>query len=283
MPGANNEAIPLALGCRREDGLPIRNARGITPCDAVPRANGRQTSSPYGGRRFPRTGTLDRCAASCGDWEERGTPCHHTHSKMMSAIGLHCAADLARRAGIDHGLAEPLRHAAAQAAAFVEASCVAPGSDAYARAARSDEYDASVLMPLAMGYERWSAPGRVDSTIDAIRERLGDGGNLLYRYRHDDGLPGGEGVFTPCSFWLASALARAGRVDEAAVVLDELTALANDVGLYSEELGSDGAFLGNLPQAITHASLISAAAEISNACAAHAKRSAGAPRGHKNR
>ncbi|HEY3613473.1 MAG TPA: glycoside hydrolase family 15 protein [Gaiellales bacterium] len=200
-----------------------------------------------------------------GIWEERGEDAHHTHSKMMTAVGLHCASDLARRGGGDPTLAERLGQAAAQAAAFVEASCAARGTDAYARVAHGDEYDAAVLMPLSMGYERWAAPGRVDRTIDTIREQLGGGGNLLHRYRHDDGLPGDEGRFTPCSFWLASALAHAGRADEAAAVLDELTGLANDVGLYSEELGSGGEFLGNLPQAITHASLISAAADIGDA------------------
>jgi GH15 family glucan-1,4-alpha-glucosidase len=200
-----------------------------------------------------------------GIWEERAAPCHHTHSKMMSAVGLHCAADLARRASSDRALGERLARAAAEAAAFVEQQCVDPATGAYARAAATCDYDASVLMPLAMGYERWAAPGGVEHTIEAIRNHLGDGGNVLYRYRHDDGLPGDEGRFTACSFWLASALARAGRVDEAATVLDELVALANDTGLYAEELDGEGAFLGNLPQAITHASLISAAADIGEA------------------
>ena len=71
------------------------------------------------------------------------------------------------------------------------------------------------------------------------------------------GFPGDEGLFTPCSFWLAGALAHCGCADEAAAALDEVIALGNDVGLFSEELGLDGAFLGNLPQALTHASLVS--------------------------
>ena len=188
-----------------------------------------------------------------GIWEERGPRRHHTHSKMMAAVGLHCAADLARRDGADAALAERLARVAAQAAAFVEERC-ADAAGAYVRAAGVDGYDAAVLMPLAMGYERWAAPERVDRTIDTIRERLGDGGNVLYRYRHDDGLPGDEGRFTPCSFWLASALARAGRAGEAAQVLDELTGLANDVGLYSEELGT-GLRVPRQPAAGTHARL----------------------------
>jgi GH15 family glucan-1,4-alpha-glucosidase len=91
---------------------------------------------------------------------------------------------------------------------------------------------------------------------------------LLYRYRDSDGLPGDEGFFTPCSFWLAGALAHCRRVDDAASVLDELISLGNDVGLYSEELGRDGAFLGNLPQALSHASLVSAAVAVRNAAEA---------------
>jgi GH15 family glucan-1,4-alpha-glucosidase len=157
----------------------------------------------------------------------------------------------------------------------VEQRCAHETTGAYTRIARGDSYDAAVLMPLGLGYGRWAAPGRIGRTIAAIREHLGGGGSLLYRYRDDDGLPGEEGFFTPCSFWLAGALANDGRDEEAAAVLDEVIPLANDVGLYSEELASDLAFLGNLPQALTHASLVSAAAAIT--------RSAVAPRARRTR
>jgi GH15 family glucan-1,4-alpha-glucosidase len=200
-----------------------------------------------------------------GIWEERTRARHHTHSKMMSAVGLHCAADLARRDRAGEHLAAKLGMASASAAAFVESRCVDPATGAYCRAAQSDSYDAAVLMPLGMGYARWSTHDRVERTIAVIREKLGDGGALLFRHRDDDGLPGQEGFFTPCSFWLAGALAYTGKLDEAAAVVEELIPLANDVGLFSEELAPDGAFLGNLPQALTHASHISAATAIADA------------------
>jgi GH15 family glucan-1,4-alpha-glucosidase len=183
---------------------------------------------------------------------------------MMSAVGLHCAAELARRDAAGERFAAQLATASASAAAFVESCCVDPSTGAYARAAQAGTYDAAVLMPLGMGYARWSSDNRVERTITVLRERLGDGGALLYRYRDDDGLPGQEGFFTPCSSWLAGALATCGRLDDAAAVLEELIPLANDVGLFSEELAPDGAFLGNLPQALTHASLSSAATAIAD-------------------
>jgi GH15 family glucan-1,4-alpha-glucosidase len=200
-----------------------------------------------------------------GIWEERGPHRQHTHSKMMSVLGLHCAADLARQAGTDAGFVERLGAASDAAARFVDSSCVDPATGAYARTAHGDTLDAAVLMPLGMGYGRWGGPERAGRTIDVIRERLGDGGPLLYRYREDDGLPGDEGRFTPCSFWLAGALGHCGRLDEAAEVLDAVIGLANDVGLFSEEIDRDGAFLGNLPQALTHASLVSAAIAVGDA------------------
>jgi GH15 family glucan-1,4-alpha-glucosidase len=209
-----------------------------------------------------------------GIWEERGPHRQHTHSKMMSVLGLHCASDLALQAGIDHGLAGELGAASAAAAAFVDARCVDRETGAYVRTAHGDSFDAAVLMPLGMGYSRWGGPERVGRTIDVIRERLGGGGSLLYRYRDADGLPGDEGFFTPCSFWLAGALAHCRRLDDAASVLDELVALGNDVGVYSEELGRDGAFLGNLPQALSHASLVSAAVAVRNAAETSGRSSA---------
>ena len=199
-----------------------------------------------------------------GIWEVRSTPKHFTHSKMMCWVGLERARLLA---DAGHIPATHRDHWLEQASAchdFIEEHCYSTGLASYARAADGEELDASVLLGLLSGYgspgsERWS------TTVDALARGLGHG-PYMHRYTGEDGLPGGEGAFLSCSFWLAEALARVGRVADATAMMDRLVALANDVGMYAEEIDpQSGAFLGNLPQGLSHLALISAAMTISEA------------------
>jgi len=125
----------------------------------------------------------------------------------------------------------------------------------------SDAVDASALMMPLMLFVAPQDP-RMVSTLARVRQELATD-NLVLRYRTDqassDGLPGTEGYFSVCSFWLVEAMARAGQVEEAQLLFEKLLGYANHLGLYSEEIGPKGESLGNFPQALTHLGLISAA------------------------
>ena len=127
--------------------------------------------------------------------------------------------------------------------------------------------DASVLLMPLMRFisptdRRWLG------TMDAIEKYLTED-SLVYRYNNVDapvdGLRGGEGSFTACSFWFIECLARSHQVDKARLLFDKMLGYANHVGLYSEQLGSSGEHLGNFPQAFTHLALISAATYLDRA------------------
>jgi GH15 family glucan-1,4-alpha-glucosidase len=111
---------------------------------------------------------------------------------------------------------------------------------------------------------------RMRSTIEAIAADLTQDG-LVLRYRNEeglnaDGLSGEEGTFVICSFWLASALAKAGEADRAEALFDKLVSFANDLGPLAEEIDTaSGELLGNFPQAFSHVGLITAASEIDKA------------------
>src|SRR5207302_8710407 len=119
-------------------------------------------------------------------------------------------------------------HELAEIQSFVEARCWSDALDAYRFYADEDKLDTTTLLAYRRRIPQ-RATKRLESTIAAVRRELGAGGPLLYR--HSEAV-GEEGAFVASSFWLADALARAQRLDEAAEVMDATIALANDVGLY---------------------------------------------------
>jgi GH15 family glucan-1,4-alpha-glucosidase len=119
------------------------------------------------------------------------------------------------------------------------------------------DVDAALLMMPLMRFVSATDPVWL-ATLDAIQDELADDG-MICRYRNADGLDGGEGAFTPCTFWYVECLARAGRLDEARLVMEKGLRSANHLGLFSEELDRRGRCLRNFPQGLTHLAFISAA------------------------
>jgi GH15 family glucan-1,4-alpha-glucosidase len=198
-----------------------------------------------------------------GIWEVRGEPRHFTHSKLLVWV----AFDRAVKAVEEHGLEGPVdrwRELRDQVHAEVCEKGWSETCGAFTQYYGSDSLDASVLVMPLVGFLPGDDP-RVLSTVDAICTTLRRG-PLVDRYETEpeiDGLPPGEGSFLACSFWLVSALALGGRLDEAHALFDEVCGLANDVGLLAEEWdGALGRMTGNFPQAFSHLALVSAATTL---------------------
>jgi GH15 family glucan-1,4-alpha-glucosidase len=143
--------------------------------------------------------------------------------------------------------------------------------EAFVQSYDDDTLDASnLIMPLVFFLS--PKDPRMLKTLDATNRPPRDGGlaanSLVYRYdveKSMDGLAGEEGTFSLCTFWLVEALTRAGRVDEARLIFEQMLGYANHLGLYAEEIGHSGEALGNFPQVFTHFTLISAAFNLDRA------------------
>ncbi|OKI97125.1 glucoamylase [Streptomyces sp. CB01249] len=209
-----------------------------------------------------------------GLWEIRGQRRHFVHSKVMAWV----AADRAVRSlEDDPSLAGDADRWRAMRDAVHREVCEKgydPVRNTFTQSYGSRELDAATLLIARTGFLPPDDP-RVIGTVDAVREELGSDG-LVRRYSTDggsiDGLPGGEGAFLACSFWLADALRMTGRPEEATELFERLLALRNDVGLLAEEYDTAaGRQLGNFPQAFSHIGLVGTAVALAEAQPAEAR------------
>jgi GH15 family glucan-1,4-alpha-glucosidase len=201
-----------------------------------------------------------------GIWEVRGGAREFLHSRLMCWVAFDRALRLAQKRSLS-GPLDLWQQTRDEIRNDIFTNFWDDELHAFVQAKGTKNLDASALL---MPMMRFISP--VDpmwlSTMKAIESRLVED-TLVRRYEvecgHVDGLPGGEGSFTACSFWYIECLARGGDLEKAQLLFEKLLGYANHLGLFSEELGSDGRHLGNFPQAFTHLALISAATYLDRA------------------
>jgi alpha,alpha-trehalase len=202
-----------------------------------------------------------------GLWEMRGPQYHYVNSKVLSWACIDRGIRLAEELGDSDAPVEKWRENREAVREEVLERGFDESRGAFTMAYDNPALDASLLRIPLVGFLPGDDP-RVLSTIDRIAEELGDGPALIKRYdtdQVDDGVSGGEGAFLLSSFEMVTALVFAGRVDEARRRFDWLLGHAGPLGLYSEQMDSDGTALGNYPQAFTHLGLIEAAVTLGRA------------------
>jgi GH15 family glucan-1,4-alpha-glucosidase len=185
-----------------------------------------------------------------GIWEVRGGPYHFVYSRVMCWVALDRGITIAGRYGFPADV-EKWRAGRDE----IKEEVLAKGWDgekkSFVQRYGADALDSSGLLIPATGFLPHDDP-RVVSTVEAVRRELGRG-DFLFRYTAADGLPGGEGAFLLCAFWLIDNLVARGELDEAEALLGRMESAANHLGLFSEEYDPDWReALGNFPQAFTH-------------------------------
>jgi GH15 family glucan-1,4-alpha-glucosidase len=216
-----------------------------------------------------------------GIWEVRGPRRNFVHSKVMAWVAFDRAV-AAAELGFP-GPAVRWRQLRDRIHREVTEKGYNAARGAFTQYYGADTLDASVLLMAETGFLPPRDP-RLISTVDTIaRELTTDGLVRRYQLSADgqsavDGLPGTEGAFLACSFWLADALHMTGRYDEAAGLFERLLGLRNDLGLLSEEYDPRyGRLVGNTPQAFSHVPLIQTALNLGNHAGHHCRRPAGRP------
>ena len=215
-----------------------------------------------------------------GIWETRGGYRHFVYSKVMCWVALDRGVRIAKSLIQELGGRERYNINDEEIARWeavrdeIEDDVLTNGYDANYRAGQgafvqhygSKRLDASVLMLPLVGFIDAKNP-RMRSTIEAIQRELTSPQGFVYRYKgFDDGLEGGEGTFTICSFWLVNNLIDLGELEQARALFERLRGFANDLGLFSEEIDPEtGEMLGNFPQAFSHLAFIDNAVQLSRA------------------
>jgi GH15 family glucan-1,4-alpha-glucosidase len=195
-----------------------------------------------------------------GIWEVRNEPRHFVYSKALSWVAVDRAVKLATRLGLP-GDVERWQSVRAEITRSIDEHGYNEEVGAFTQSYGTKELDAAALALMLRKVVEPDDP-RMHSTVDRVMEQLGEQG-LLHRYKADDGLPPGEGVFLMCTFWMVDCYAELGRLDEARALFERLIGYANDVGLYAEEYDPAARHhLGNFPQAFTHVALINAAVTL---------------------
>jgi GH15 family glucan-1,4-alpha-glucosidase len=195
-------------------------------------------------------------------WEVRGEVRHYVFSKVMSWVALDRGIRMAEELSLESDTAT-WRAARDTLYAEIMERGWSERLQSFVQSYGDESLDAAALAIPMVRFLPWNHP-RVHSTVRAIaRELTTVDGELVYRYRHPDGMEGQEGAFSICTFWLAQALAMIGEKERAERVFRRMLRHANHVGLYSEEIDpASGDFLGNFPQAFTHIALINCAAAL---------------------
>ncbi|HYA99457.1 MAG TPA: glycoside hydrolase family 15 protein [Ktedonobacteraceae bacterium] len=199
-----------------------------------------------------------------GIWEVRGELRHFVYSKVMCWVALDRGIRAAEQLNLDADI-ERWRIVRDQIRIDILTHGYNPQIGAFTQSYDSTALDASNLLLPLVGFIAPDDP-RMRSTVDRTIDQLTDANGFVYRYHADDGLPGGEGTFTICTFWLVDNLAMQGRVDEARSLFERLLSYSGQLGLFSEEVGTNGMkALGNYPQAFTHIALINSAYNLKKA------------------